>query len=366
MRARTQYYWLVGAVLLASASACSYSPHPEDGKQQCYSTSRQCPDGYVCQADGYCWSAGHAPVVTPGTGGVIPGTGGATGGSGGTSAKGGNVGGGGMGVGGVVVTGGKVGSGGLGGELGGIISGGGSPSTGGIAGTGGATSCQPTRASGSYPLIDNMADGDTAIIAQDGRSGGWYAYGDNTGSIALVSSNLGQMCVSGSGFTSWGAGLGVNVNATPTTTCTYDASVYTGIRFTIQGSVTNGMGRFSAQTADIASVSGGGTCVSTSTSNNCDDTYGADLLEGSTSGITCQSTVLSWTCGSLDSTNAGGPLTVSIPFSYMSQQGWGKAYPTFNPKLILGLQWQIHTCSETTCYTSPTSFDLCIGNVSFF
>jgi len=54
-----------------------------------------------------------------------------------------------------------------------------------------ATDCTPSEASGLTPLIDNMADGDTGIIPQDGRMGGWYTYGDGTGTISLNSSSPG-------------------------------------------------------------------------------------------------------------------------------------------------------------------------------
>jgi hypothetical protein len=259
-------------------------------------------------------------------------------------------------VGGLIVSGGGAG----------IPDSGGGLSTGGTVGTGGATDCTPSKASGLTPVIDNMADGDTGIIPQDGRMGGWYTYGDGTGTISLNSSKPGMMCASGSGFSTWGAGLGVSFNAVPTKTCTYDASIYSGIRFTIAGAITNGMLRVSVQTADIASgTSAGGTCVSTSVSrDDCNDIYGADLFLGTTGGTSCQSTVSSWICG--PATGAVGAVTVTVPFSYMSQQGWGRAFPTFNPKVMLGLQWQFKTCAEIGCYTLPTSFDICVGDLSFY
>jgi hypothetical protein len=212
-----------------------------------------------------------------------------------------------------------------------------------------------------------MADGDTAIIPQDGRTGGWYTYSDNTGTIKPATPSSGMMCASGSGFSNWGAGLGVNLDAVLAEICTYDASIYSGIRFTIQGSIDYGMVRFGVETADIASANGGGTCVSTSTSTStipdtCNDTYGADLLLGTTM-VTCQSNISSWLCG--PPTGAAGPITVTVPFSAMSQQGWGQVFPKFNPKIILALQWQFKICTETTCYTG-TNFNVCVGDVSFY
>jgi len=70
-----------------------------------------------------------------------------------------------------------------------------------------------------------MADGDTGIIPQDGRMGGWYTYGDGTGTISLNSSKPGMMCSSGSVF-DLGRRARRKFDAVPTKTCTYDASIY--------------------------------------------------------------------------------------------------------------------------------------------
>lgn len=48
--------WLLGAL----ASSCSYSPSFEDGVLVC-STTKSCPKGYECSADGTCWKGGDAP-----------------------------------------------------------------------------------------------------------------------------------------------------------------------------------------------------------------------------------------------------------------------------------------------------------------
>jgi hypothetical protein len=372
MRSQAKARFFFALALSSVGAACTYDPHPKDGQEQCSSKDRLCPWGYDCADNNLCYSWGHLPA-NPGAGGTISSTGG-------RSAAGGNSGAGGthsatvIGAAGVITAGGVTHAGGVISVGGLIVAGGGAGipdsggglSTGGTVGTGGATDCTPSKASGLTPVIDNMADGDTGIIAQDGRMGGWYTYGDGTGTSSLDSSKPGMMCASGSGFSTWGAGLGVSFNAVPTKTCTYDASIYSGIRFTIAGAITNGMLRVSVQTADIASgTSAGGTCVSTSVSrDDCNDIYGADLFLGTTGGTSCQSTVSSWICG--PATGAVGAVTVTVPFSYMSQQGWGRAFPTFNPKVMLGLQWQFKTCAEIGCYTLPTSFDICVGDLSFY
>ena len=247
--------WLVFA-FSAMGAACSYAPHPGEGKQECY--KGLCSDGYVCAHDNRCYSAGKAPV-TPGTGGV--GTGGVMGGIGGS------------GAGGTIVIG----------------------SDAGIPGAGGTSTCQPRSATGNSPLIDNMADGDGAIILQDGRSGGWYTYNDNTGTqtpaAPQVAAGQGQICTSGFGFIDWGAGLGVSLDADATKSCDYDGSIYKGISFWIEGVAVGGEVRFTVQTSNIASSNAGGTCVASGTTNDCDDTYGANLVS-TTAGISCTTAVL--------------------------------------------------------------------------
>jgi hypothetical protein len=203
-----------------------------------------------------------------------------------------------------------------------------------------------------------MADGDGAIILQDGRSGGWYTYNDNTGTqtpaAPQVAAGQGQICTSGFGFIDWGAGLGVSLDADATKSCDYDGSIYKGISFWIEGVAVGGEVRFTVQTSNIASSNAGGTCVASGTTNDCDDTYGANLVS-TTAGISCTTAVMSWTCGPLTGTT--GPIAVSIPFLNMSQEGWGRPIPNFDRTRMLGLQWQ---------FKLNTSFNICLHNVSFF
>jgi hypothetical protein len=338
MRLRAGLRFFFAFALLGVGAGCTYDPHPKDGQEECSSDGR-CPYGYDCAINRLCYSWGHMPT-NPGTGGSISKTGGSSGkgGSSGAGGMGGVTGGNAIDTGGVIDTGGATVAGGGAGIP---DTGSGPPTGGAVVGTGGATSCTPNKATGSNPLIDDMADGDHGIIPQDGRSGGWYTYDDLSGTgVTLTSSNPGKICANGSGFSIWGAGLGVSLNADATKTCTYDASIYKGISFNVDFAVNNGMMRFVVQTADIASVQAGGTCVATSVLNDkCDDAYGVDL-----------------------------PISakVVVPFSYMTQQGWGRVFPTFDPKIILALQWQFKNCIGATCYTSGTSFDICVSNVSFF
>ena len=293
------------------------------------STSSGSPQGISCIADGVCQPQCAADPDCASGGGGIAGMGGAT-----------------SGTQPALPTGGTSGI-----------------PTGGNSGTGGTSLCQPTRASGSYPVIDNMADGDSAIISQDGRSGGWGSFNDGTGTqtptVPLVAASVGKICTSGFGFTSWGAGLVAGLNSDGTNSCTYDGSIYKGISFSIEGIVSGSAALFSVATTDIRRVSDGmgGTCVETGTSVGCNDFYGAQLV-GTTAGITCKTKVSSWTCGPVISTS--GPIAVTIPFANMSQAGFGRVFPNFDTTKMQDLQWNFVPTATTN------SFNLCISNLSFY
>jgi len=81
--------WRLGVVFgaISAVAACSYSPQPKDGVQQC-STDRRCPDGYACSAlNNRCYSFAN-PVQAAGTGGATSIDGGGIIASGGTLGRG--------------------------------------------------------------------------------------------------------------------------------------------------------------------------------------------------------------------------------------------------------------------------------------
>jgi endoglucanase len=97
-------------------------------------------------------------------------------------------------------------------------------------------------------IIDSLEDGDAAICATAGRTGAWFVTNDGTGTqspstaadiSALLSAPRGASLraahASGSGFTSWGAILGVILNDGPSYPLYYDASGHAGIRFHARG-----------------------------------------------------------------------------------------------------------------------------------
>ena len=124
----------------------------------------------------------------------------------------------------------------------------GGTATGGTAtgGTGGglsATCPAVTPMAGNIPLIDNLEDGDAAIMSVDSRVGFWLTNNDRTpaaqqnpplGAFAptTVSAHGGNYSARtwGGGFASW-AVLRAQLQISEAGQCRYDASRYTGISF---------------------------------------------------------------------------------------------------------------------------------------
>jgi len=115
--------------------------------------------------------------------------------------------------------------------------------------------------------------------------------------------------------------------------CKYDATDYTGVRFTIRGSVVGTL-RFMVATMDTLIVELGGTCTDATV---CTDSYGINVA------VTPQ------------------PQVVEIPWTSLRQSGWGTPV-LFNVRQITHLQWQVQKNA-----TGPASFDsLCIDDVALY
>jgi hypothetical protein len=150
------------------------------------------------------------------------------------------------------------------------------------------------------------------------------------------------MCTSGKGFSSWGAGMGVNINSgTSAIPCLYDASVFSGISFALSGSVASGYLRFYVVTAGTTSTAYGGTCTS---GTSCNDYFGIALLP-----------------------NTSTPVTVKVPFTLLAQEGWGAAVK-WDPTQILGIQLQVRV-DHNNLFGPATPVDysnICVENITFF
>jgi hypothetical protein len=211
----------------------------------------------------------------------------------------------------------------------------------------GGGACRDVVATGSPALIDNLNDNDMFVPNNDGRQGSWFTYGDGTGTQTpapiepgvcdmsyLFTPTNGKACMTGTGVTSWGAGLGVGIiMGKNCKSCMYDATIHNGVRFTISGSVT-GVVRFQLVTADCHGVQWGGTCADETT---CTDCYGATV------------------------TVTPDPQVVEIPWSDLRQMGWGPVQ-SLNIRQVHNLQWEVRLDG-----TSPASYtDFCVDDVGFY
>jgi hypothetical protein len=104
--------------------------------------------------------------------------------------------------------------------------------------------CRPIQATGTAPLIDDFEDGNAQVLPNDGRDGYWHIIRDESvlGTLSMneppvpasggANDSRNAMHLSGSGFSSWGAGLSVDLRQEGNP---YDASRSTGIEFQAVG-----------------------------------------------------------------------------------------------------------------------------------
>jgi hypothetical protein len=169
-------------------------------------------------------------------------------------------------------------------------------------------------------MIDNLEDGDGAIIPNGGRQGYWYIFNDatvdgmQTPAMDMVVPEAGggagtnlAMHTTGSGFTTWGAGLGVDLNSMDGVKMTWDASAFTGIVVHARG---NGQIRASVQIEATVPVEEGGTCML-----NCDPHGKVLLLTDEWQQFTLQ-------------------------FDQLNQEGWGTP-AAWDASTIVGVQFKV-------------------------
>lgn len=279
-------------------------------------------------------SAGMA-VVNTGAGGapLSSGAGGTTSFPGGQfgSANGGQVG---SSTGGYAVipplgTGGTTASG-----SGGSTGSAGSPPSGAGGGTTGPAGSVTVSAAN---MIDDLEDGDGSITSQGGRVGAWYTYNDQTAGgtqtpamgDTFVPSDGGYMggkCAhtSGSGFTTWGAGFGFDLNNDGTSKKTYSVGSFTGVAFYAKGTPF----RLKVLTSATVPSTDGGSC----TGMKCGDNFGTAI------------------------TATADYQEFVVPFSSLTQEGWGTA-ATFDPATVIGIQFQVG---------KGVTFDISIDDVGFY
>jgi len=188
-------------------------------------------------------------------------------------------------------------------------------------------------------MIDDFEDGNGALIPADGRQGFWYVFNDGsvgssqTPAADMVLPELGgasgtnrAMHTNGTGFTEWGAGLGIdfkNMGGNNAMKMAYDASGYTGIVLMAKG---NGPVRASVQIEATTPEGEGGTCVS-----DCD-------LHGMLLNLTEQ-----WQ-------------QFVLPFDQLNQEGWGTP-AAWDAMTTTGLQFRVN---------ANVDFDFWVDEIGFY
>ncbi len=102
-------------------------------------------------------------------------------------------------------------------------------------------------------VIDTFDDSTNALPGNAGRRGSWYPFGDTSSSnqsfsIEFIpggrgSANVYAAHTTGSGYTQWGAGIGVDFNAVGQAKYPYDASAYSGVTFWARTATSDTTGR---------------------------------------------------------------------------------------------------------------------------
>src|SRR5690606_22911079 len=189
---------------------------------------------------------------------------------------------------------------------------------------------------GPAVLIDDFEDGDGAIVEHEGRRGAWLTYNDGSSGgaqspapgFSLVPAMPGRDSASaarmtGSGCTSWGAGIGVDLNHDGSSKLPYDATAYAGITFWARASTATNI-RFNI--ADANTDPDGGVC------SNCFDHFGVNLTVGP------------------------GWQRYTFAWSQLQQEGWGEARPRLDVAQLFALHFQVRP---------NQSFDLWLDDVAF-
>ncbi len=210
---------------------------------------------------------------------------------------------------------------------------------------GSALACSaPLRAGGQFPLIDDMEDNDVFTSNLEGRVGVWFTYDDDTPgadvhpltdaanfymSLDVDPLSTGRYVAefSGSGFTTWGAGMGLVLS----NSCPYDASVYKGVRFYARADRAQ-IVYVLFPTAGTNLPSDGGSCQA-SPDRGCYDANQTQLVLD-----------VQWQ-------------SFYVDFASLSQQGWGVPAP-FDAHQLIGINFQVPA--------SAGGFEVAIDDVSFY
>ena len=196
----------------------------------------------------------------------------------------------------------------------------------------------PRRLCADPLLIDDLEDGDGSICLTNGREGGWFAADDGTSTAELTpSSDFAPTLIEegprgksryaarlrGSGFTDWGAVLGVGF-AEPG-----DVSGVNGIRFWMRSTTPISVG---ISTTETTPISDGGECMDAAGEQNCYNDFAFSITAPSPD----------WA-------------EYKVPFNALGQSPGGSAI--WNPRHVTNILFHLPANAE---------FDVSIDDLSFY
>lgn len=251
------------------------------------------------------------------------------------------------------------------GSVGGSPSGGsGGGGTGG--GSGGDECVDPTAACGPAPkgtasdtvlyngalVLDTCPKGIAAP-----RTGSWFGYSDGTSMtrtqmVELNGRGGATDCAyhaKGSGFTGYGAGVGVDLNYVMPTACTYDGSGYTGLRAQLKGTTSGTRGAGYALTPNSVRIK-----LVTSDEKVCPITARSG---GDDFGGWCTIDPTNWTL-------------CDVPFASATREGFKAAYTAtkLDPTKLVKIQFEFAhvSMSDTLPNPPPLDYDVWIDDLEFY
>jgi poly(3-hydroxybutyrate) depolymerase len=181
-------------------------------------------------------------------------------------------------------------------------------------------------------LVDNFQDHNFIANANDGRSGRWYLFTDDTSGCVDMSIDADKqgssLRVAGSGFQQWGAGFGVSLAYDDQSgkTCTYDLTKYTGIRLRARGNTALRM-IIPTRKSTIKSLGG-----------DCPDAEGCFDVHGQSLALTSE-----WQ-------------NFEIDFCSLRQDGWGVPLGDFDPATATGLNFLAFTTGAFEVWIDDVEF----------
>ena len=189
--------------------------------------------------------------------------------------------------------------------------------------------CKEAVATGEAPLISDFENGTVEILANEGRSGGWYTDDDNSGGTLSVDVDAGALHIIAKGWTDWGAGVIAVIAPSPSDNehCFYDASYYIGVRFRARGK-----GKIQLKVGSVANypVALGGVC--NRNGNNCYDRP----------------------MGQVKLTDEWQ--TFEFPYCVLKSQGWGGEIMPLNPAEIIDLFFMLPAGQDKEVWIDEVAF----------